>query len=76
MYYKSSKDKCDGRPNTDVDQVKILYRDSVLHAYHALGSWQASLTEEHLEDILKTSTTNMVLEYEKLTADKKCNVSH
>jgi hypothetical protein len=37
---------------------------------------QASLTDEHSEDILKTSTTNMVPEYEKLIADKKCNVSH
>jgi hypothetical protein len=37
---------------------------------------RSSLTDEHLEDILKTSTTNMVSEYEKLIADKKCNVSH
>jgi hypothetical protein len=37
---------------------------------------RASLTDEHLEDILKTSTTNMVPEYEKLIADKKCNMSH
>jgi 17beta-estradiol 17-dehydrogenase/3beta-hydroxysteroid 3-dehydrogenase/mitotic-spindle organizing protein 1 len=37
---------------------------------------RASLTDEHSEDILKTSTTNMVPECEKLIADKKCNVSH
>jgi hypothetical protein len=37
---------------------------------------RASLTDEHLEDILKTSTTNMVPEYEKLIADKKFNVSY
>jgi 17beta-estradiol 17-dehydrogenase/3beta-hydroxysteroid 3-dehydrogenase/mitotic-spindle organizing protein 1 len=36
---------------------------------------QASLTDEHLEDTLNTSATNMVPE-EKLIADKKCNVSH
>jgi hypothetical protein len=31
-----------------------------------------SFGDEHLEDILKTPTTNMVPECEKLTADKKC----
>lgn len=36
---------------------------------------QATLTDEHLEDILKTSTTSMGSEYEKLIVDKKCNVS-
>jgi hypothetical protein len=35
-----------------------------------------SLTDEHLEDILKTSITNMVPECEKLIADKKYNLSH
>jgi hypothetical protein len=35
---------------------------------------RASLTDEHLEDILKASTTNMVPVYEKLYADKKCKV--
>jgi hypothetical protein len=35
----------------------------------------APLTDENLEDILKASTTNIVLEYEKLIADKMCDVS-
>jgi hypothetical protein len=36
----------------------------------------ASLTDDHLEDILKTSATNMVPEYDKLNSDKKCDMSH
>jgi hypothetical protein len=37
---------------------------------------QASLTDDHLADILKTSTKCKVTNYEKLTAGKKSNGTH
>ncbi|CAM4604779.1 unnamed protein product [Lepidochelys kempii] len=36
----------------------------------------SSLTEDHLEDIMKISTSNMTPEYDKLVAEKRCNISH
>ncbi|XP_075443375.1 general transcription factor II-I repeat domain-containing protein 2-like [Ascaphus truei] len=37
---------------------------------------RSCLTNDNLEDILKTSTTNMTPEYNKLVAIKRCNTSH
>lgn len=37
---------------------------------------RTSLTDENFKVILKTCTTNMATEYDKLLVDKKCNVSH
>uniref|UniRef100_A0A4X2KNG3 SPIN-DOC-like zinc-finger domain-containing protein n=1 Tax=Vombatus ursinus TaxID=29139 RepID=A0A4X2KNG3_VOMUR len=37
---------------------------------------RSTLTDEHLENILNTSISNMIPEYDKLIADKKCNTSH
>ena len=34
------------------------------------------LTNNHLEDILKTGTSSISREYYKLVDDKRCNVSH
>jgi hypothetical protein len=35
-----------------------------------------SLTEDHLEDILKTSISYVTSEYEKLRAENRCSISH
>ena len=37
---------------------------------------RSCLSDDHLEDILKTVTSNMSPEYDKLVAEKRCNVSH
>ena len=37
---------------------------------------RSSLSNESLEDILKISTSHMYLDYHKLIARKRCNVSH
>jgi hypothetical protein len=37
---------------------------------------RSSLTNEHLENILKTSTSNITPEYDKLVTEKRCNISH
>uniref|UniRef100_A0A8C0GSN7 SPIN-DOC-like zinc-finger domain-containing protein n=1 Tax=Chelonoidis abingdonii TaxID=106734 RepID=A0A8C0GSN7_CHEAB len=37
---------------------------------------RSSLTDDHLEDIMKISTSNMIPEYDKLVAKKRCNLSH
>ncbi|XP_034615326.1 general transcription factor II-I repeat domain-containing protein 2-like [Trachemys scripta elegans] len=37
---------------------------------------RSSLTDDHLEDIMKISTSNMTPECDKLVAEKRCNISH
>lgn len=37
---------------------------------------RSCLTDDHLEDILKTATSNMTPEYDKLVNEKQCSVSH
>uniref|UniRef100_A0A674JUH9 SPIN-DOC-like zinc-finger domain-containing protein n=1 Tax=Terrapene triunguis TaxID=2587831 RepID=A0A674JUH9_9SAUR len=37
---------------------------------------RSSLTDDHFEDIMKISTSNMTPEYDKLVAEKRCNISH
>jgi hypothetical protein len=37
---------------------------------------RSGLTNDHLEDIYKTYTTNMTPEYNKFVAEKRCNTSH
>ncbi|XP_043400744.1 EPM2A-interacting protein 1-like [Chelonia mydas] len=37
---------------------------------------RSSLTDDHLEDIMKTSASNMTPEYDKLVAEKRCTISH
>ncbi|CAM4581205.1 unnamed protein product [Lepidochelys kempii] len=37
---------------------------------------RSSLTDDHLEDIVKISTSNMTPEYNKLVAEKRCTISH
>uniref|UniRef100_A0A8C3SKW3 SPIN-DOC-like zinc-finger domain-containing protein n=1 Tax=Chelydra serpentina TaxID=8475 RepID=A0A8C3SKW3_CHESE len=37
---------------------------------------RSSLTDDHLEDILKISTSTMTPKYDKLVAKKRCNISH
>ncbi|CAM5151831.1 unnamed protein product [Natator depressus] len=36
---------------------------------------RTSLTDDHLEDIMKISTSNMTPEYDKLVAEKRCTIS-
>ena len=37
---------------------------------------RSSLTDNHLEDILKTATSSIFPEYDKLVNGKRSNVSH
>jgi hypothetical protein len=37
---------------------------------------RSSLTNKRLEDILKMPTSNLTAEYNKLVAEKRCNISH
>lgn len=37
---------------------------------------RSCLTNEHLEDIVRTATSYMTPEYEKLANEKQCNISH
>ncbi|KAG6926376.1 GTF2I repeat domain containing 2 [Chelydra serpentina] len=37
---------------------------------------RSSLADNHLEDIMKISTSNMAPEYNKLVAENRCNISH
>ncbi|CAM2097121.1 unnamed protein product [Caretta caretta] len=37
---------------------------------------RSSLTDDHLEDIMKISTSNMTPKYDKLVAEKRCTISH
>jgi hypothetical protein len=51
-------------------------RTNILHHEHEYNKQRSSLTNEHLEDILKTSTSNITPGYHKLVAENRCNVSH